>query len=144
MICEVNGEHKESQYISYREPGFGGSVELPLYPYVLRYGINEMCDLIAEDFNAFVHEMKLDFEQTGDAHPLYLHDLGYPPIDILVQHESEFCQIIRTFLYSELFNSSFPWSQPYQNVRWIINNIDSVYYCQGVVVVTGQVFRKVE
>jgi hypothetical protein len=144
MICEVNGEPTPTQLVSYREPGFGGPVELPLYQYTLKYNISEMCGLIAEDVNAFVQDMKLDFEKTGDPQPQYLHDLGYPSIDILVRHEAEFCQMIQTYLYSELFRRSFPWPPPYRDVRWIINSIDTVRCRGGVVEVVGQVFRKVE
>jgi hypothetical protein len=101
-------------------------------------------NLIAEDANAFVENMKLDYEKTGDMDPKYLHDLGYPMIDTLVQHEASFCELIRVYLYSELFRHSFPWSPPYRDVRWIINSIDAVR-CRGrAIEVLGQVFRKVE
>lgn len=144
MICEVNSEPTPAHWISYREPGFGGPVELPLYPYTLRYDLAEVRDLIAEDANAFVRAMKDDYEQTGDSHPQYLHDLGYPLIDILAQHEDAFCETIRRYLYSELFDRSFPGSPPYRDVRWIINSVDTVRCCGGNVEVLGQAFRKVE
>jgi hypothetical protein len=144
MICEVNGEPTPTHWICYREPGFGSPVELPLYPYTLKYDINELRDSIDEDANAFVQVMKLDFEQTGDPYPQYLFDLGYPSVEILAQHDWEFSETIRRYLYSELFGHSFPWTPPYQDVRWIINSIESVRSCGGIVEVLGQAFRKVE
>lgn len=144
MLCEINGEPVLAHWISYRELGFGGPVELPLYPYTLKFDLTEIRGLIAEDANAFVQDMKIDFEQTGDSYPQYLHDLGYPSIDKLVQHESAFCETIQRYLYSDLFGHCFPWSTPYRDVRWIINNIDAVRGHGGVIEVLGQVFRKVE
>lgn len=144
MICDVNSEPTPAHWISYREPGFGGPVELHLYPYTLRYDLAEVCNLIAEDANAFVQDMKHDYEQTGDSDPQYLRDLGYPLIDILAQHEEAFCETIRRFLYSELLRRSFPGSPPYRDVRWIINSVDTVRCRGGSVEVLGQAFRKVE
>lgn len=144
MHCEVNGESTPVQWISYRELGFGESVEVPLYPYVLNYGITEIRDLIAADANDFVRDMKADYEQTGDSSPRFLHDLGYPMIDILVQHERAFCETIRIFLYSELFRRSFPAAPPYRDMRWIINSVEMIRCQGGVIEVLGQAFRKVE
>lgn len=143
MNCEVNGEPTPNNWISYREPGFGGPVELPLYPYSLKYDLIEVLDLIAEDANAFVEDMKHDYEQTGDSYPHYLHDLGYPSIEILIQHEAAFCETIRAFLPSELLRRSFP-GFPHEDLRWLINSVDAVRCHNGCVEVIGQAFRKVE
>ncbi len=144
MICEVNSELTPAHWISYLELGFNGPVDLPLYPYMLRYNLAEVRDLIAEYANAFVQDMKHDYEQTGDSHPQYLHDLGYPPIDILAQHEDAFCETIRRYLCSELFSLSFPRSHLYRDVRWIVSSVDAVRCRSGSVEVIGQAFRKVE
>jgi hypothetical protein len=144
MICEVNSEPTLAHWISYLELGFNGRVELPLYPYTLRYDLAEVSSLLAEDANDFVLAMKHDYEQTGDTDPQYLHDLGYPLIDILAQHEDAFCETIRRFLYSELFGRSFPWSHPYRDVRWILCSVDTVRCRDGSIEVLGQAFRKVE
>ncbi|AWM36232.1 hypothetical protein GobsT_59860 [Gemmata obscuriglobus] len=144
MICEVNGEPALAYWISYLELGFGGPVERQLYPYALKFEVAEVCGLIAVDANTFVQEMKLDFERTSDSYPQYLHDLGYPSIDNLVQNEGAFCETIRRYLYSELFGRCFPWSPPYRDVRWIISSVDAVRAHSGVIEVLGQAFRKVE
>ena len=144
MICEVNNEPTPVHWISYRELGFGEPLELTFYTYTLRYDLAELCRLIAVDTNTFVQDMKRDYEQTGDSDPQFLHDLGYPLIDRLVQHEGAFCETIRRFLYSELLRHSFPASPPYQDVRWIINSVDIVRCHNGSVEVLGQAYRKVE
>ncbi len=143
MICEVNGELIPAHRISYLELGFNGPVELPLYPYKLRCNLTEVRDLIAEDANDFVLDMKYDYEQTGDSYPQYLHDLGYPLIDRLVQHEDAFCETIRGYLYSELFARSFSGGPPYLDVRWIICSVDTVRCHCGGIEVLGQAFQKV-
>ena len=143
MICEVNSELIPAHWISYLELGFNGPVELPLYSYKLRYNLSEIRDLIAEDANNFVLDMKQDYEQTGDSYPQYLHDLGNPLIDRLMQHEDAFCETIRTYLYSELFARSFSGAPPYQEVRWILCSVDTVRCRGGGTEVLGQAFQKV-
>ncbi|VTR97040.1 unnamed protein product [Tuwongella immobilis] len=144
MICEVNNEPTPAHWISYAELGFNGPVELPVYPYTLRYDFNELRDLIALDADDFVLAMKQDYEQTGDTYPQYLHDLGYPLIDVLAQHEDAFCETIKTWLHSELLGHCFPWKHPYEEVRWVICSVDTVRCRGGSVEVLGQAFRKVE
>jgi len=144
MICEVNNVPTPAHWIGYLELGFNGFVEPPVFPYTLRYELAELCNLIAEDANDFVLAMKQDSEQTGDTYPQYLHDLEYPTIDILVQHEEAFCETVKTWLHSELLSHCFPWKHPYQDVRWVICSVDTVRCRSGSVEVLGQAFRKVE
>lgn len=144
MICEVNNEPTPAHWISYLELGFNGPVELPLYPYTLTYDLAEVFRLIAEDYHGWAQETKKDNEKIGDTYPQYLHDIGYPTIDILVQHEDAFCETIRTWLHSELLSHCFPWKHPYRDVCWVICSVDTVRCRGGSVEVFGQAFRKVE
>ncbi len=62
MICLVNGEPTPAHWISYLELGFNKPVELPLYPYTLRYDLDEVSSLIAEDYDSWAQETKQDNE----------------------------------------------------------------------------------
>jgi hypothetical protein len=143
MICEVNDQPVLAETVGYREIGFDEPVNVPLWPYRLSYGITEVCDLIAEDYRAWVQEMRADFEASKDPYPEYLHNLGFPSLDVLVQHEADFCRTIQKFLFWDLLRRSFPWSAAGRDVQWIMNSIDSVSCHDGAVEVVGQVFRKV-
>lgn len=140
MKCIVNGELTAARNISYRELNFGQSVSLPLYPYMLEFPFPELLDFVGEDASAFVFEAKLDFVRDGDTHPAYLHDIGYLPLDRLVEYEDAFCQLIQDFLCLDLFRKCFPLSCISPEVFWLINSVDFVRYHEGNVELAGLAF----
>jgi hypothetical protein len=143
MICEIEGTTVVPQTFSYRDIGFGDPVALPVQSCTLRYSVTEVCALLDDAYRTCVRDLKADFEATGDASPAYLHDLGYPAIDNLVQNTDHFCRMIHVFLLEDLLRQSFPWSDACQDVQWILNNVDAIASHDGVVEIFGHVFRKV-
>jgi hypothetical protein len=143
MHCEVNEQGVSASTVTYRDIGFGVPVSLPGSPYVLRYEISEVCGLLADAYRSFVQEMRADFELTGDRCPEYFHNLAYPPLDVLAQHEEEFGRIIHDFLSADLLRETFPGTGSDKNVQWIINGIDNVTCRDGFVELRGQVFQRV-
>ncbi len=142
MICELDGQIIRDHVISYRDLGFGEPLENASHQYRLRLECKEVCDGIAEGYRKWVHEMKSDFELTGDASPMYLHRLGYPALDVFVNDKLALSSALKDFLYLDLFRQILPWDASSDVVRWIINDIQAIDFENDEFVVIGHAFDK--
>lgn len=141
MICEIDGQEVAREAVSYRGLGFGEDVPLETSPYALRYHRPELLVILARPYQRWLREMKEDFQLTGDdSGAEYLRRFGYPSLEELVQHQSEFCKAIKTFLYLDLLDASLGAPND-ERLKWVINGIDELGFAGGSLVLRGRAYR---
>jgi hypothetical protein len=143
MICRIAGQSVPSTTVTYRELGFGQSVESPLHDYQIVYDREEFINLLADDYEELLADQKADDVATGEPSPKYFQELGYPSLGELIGHPDYLSDAITWLLWDDLLSSTFPPdSGAEKSWRWVINSIDGVDVQDGTIVVKGKVFAR--
>ena len=142
MICRIDGKVVPSEAIDYRDVGFGEPVDAHPFSYSIQYTKVELIGLLQQAYDTWLEDMRDDFKSTGDTDPVYLHELDFPPIETLLQHEQAFSHAIRIYLYIDLLPKSFPSQGSNVAIGWIINTIDVVRVESNFVFIQGEAFER--
>jgi len=143
MICQISGQPISPTLITYRELGFGQPVELPVQDYQIAYDRTEFINLLKADYKELLEDQKTDDEATADPYPKYLRELGYPTLEVLLDHPDYLEDMVTWFLWDELLALTFAAKPGGETTwKWVINSIDKVEVRNGTVCITGKVFER--
>lgn len=144
MICRVNSREVRREILGYREFGFGQSVpDRKMHDFRLEFDKTELVELLREEYQSWLADQQADDKLVAEPHPEYFKRLGYPDIQQLMQHPSEFEDAVKSFLQLELLSACLPKIQGNgDSVKWIVNSIDRVTIEPQKVIVSGQAFDR--
>jgi hypothetical protein len=92
---------------------------------------------LAGTYEQCVRDLMDDDQMVPDQDASPLRDAGYPPLDVLLDNAAARFELVKVFLYDEVFASFLPHS-PSTAARFMINSVDEVAATPELVVIRGR------
>jgi hypothetical protein len=108
--------------------------DAPLGEYELTIPRKVFVDGMTAEYAQLVAELRHDDAFDPDGTP-YLREIGYPPLEVALDHPRQARELIRVFLNPEIFETFLPITAP---PRFLMNSIDSVSVTTDAVVLRGR------
>ncbi len=138
MIFKSSGNLVNPNIVTYRSLGFGEAAILDTQAYELIINPCEFPEEFMIYANKFIAECRIDDAEQGYSDIPALEKINYPTFsELLKNHENLATNLIKDYLYFELFYHLFPNSE---NLKLVINNIKDVHTEGKTIVISGDTY----
>lgn len=138
MIFKSSGNLVNPNIVTYRSLGFGEAAILDTQAYELIINPCEFPEEFMIYANKFIAECRIDDAEQGYSDIPALEKINYPTFsELLKNHENLATNLIKDYLYFELFYHLFP--NP-ENLKLVINNIKDVHTEGKTIVISGDTY----
>lgn len=138
MIFKSSGNVVNPNIVTYRSLGFGEAAILETQAYELIINPCEFPEEFLIYADTFITECRIDDAEQGYADIPALEKINYPTFsELLKNHENLATNLIKDYLYFELFYYLFPNSE---NLKLVINNIKDVHTENKSIVISGDTY----
>ncbi len=117
---------------------YGDFLNYRTLDYEMHFTKNEVIQLIEKEYNDIRDEIKIDDEIYNDGSDFT--NTNYCSLSELLNYETDFEEIIKTYLQLTLFNKIF--SNTSKN-QYVINSTDLIRIKKNTVIFKGKVFNKI-
>ncbi|WLH36727.1 hypothetical protein PSH79_05395 [Pseudomonas sp. FP2196] len=138
MIFKSSGELTDPRLVGYRSLGFGESISLETKTFELTISLSEIPELFLIHADAFIQQCEADDKQQEISDIPELEQLCYPNYSKLVEHHPALAvTLIKDYLYFDLLESLFPYSE---NLKLVINSIQNIILVHSSLIISGETF----
>ena len=116
---------------------FGRFLDRITMAYEIQLADYELIQLIEKEYIAVRDEIKLDDERQQDTSEFT--STNYCALKDLLDHASDFEEVMKTYLANTLFRKAFP--EATQN-HYVINSMDLIRINNGTITLIGKVFER--
>jgi hypothetical protein len=92
---------------------------------------------LAGAYEQCVRELKEDDRMVPGQDPSPLRDAAYPPLDLLLDNAAARFELVKFYIYEEVFESFLPYA-PSAMARFMINSVDEVMATPELVIIRGR------
>jgi len=137
MLVQIDGKHDDADSLWWPAMNFNQfRWDYPLGSYELLIPRNELIFRLKASYQKCVDELRVDDILCPDERPAPMGEIGYPPLEILMEHPAEFTDAIQCYLWDHLLEAFIPW--PPKNPKFMINSIDRASVLPTDVVIRGR------
>lgn len=137
MLAKIEGDAVPAEALWWPAMNFGQfRWEAPLGQYELELPRVELVERLAATYEQCVRELKEDDRRIPEE-ASRLRDLGYPPLDALLDNPAACLEVLGEYLVEDLLAAFIP-HPPSEAARFMINSVDEVSARADVVVVRGR------
>ncbi len=136
MIARVDGQPVPPHTLGWPAMNFGQfRWDAPLGSYVLEIPREAFVERLHAAYERYAAELRADDLHDPDGVP-HLREIGYPPLGVVLDHPRQFEELVRVFLYEDVFAAFLP--PPSPAATFLLNSVDSATVSAELVVIRGR------